>query len=61
MVGVDGAQGGVLASLQNAVLLTHAGFSIASEGSPWRLERERGRDEWWLLGSVVDGSVLLGK
>lgn len=36
-----GIQGEVLASLKNAVVpLTHAGFSIASDGSPFR-ERER--------------------
>ena len=40
---VDGAQGEVLVSLQNVVALTHAGFSIASDGSPWR-ERERDKD-----------------
>lgn len=39
MAVVDGAQGEVLVSLQNVVALTHAGFSIASDGSPWR---ERG-------------------
>lgn len=37
-----GAQGEVLVSLQNVVALTHAGFSIASDGSPWReTETER--------------------
>lgn len=40
---VDGIQGEVLASLQNVVVpLTHAGFSIPSDGSPWR-EREQKR------------------
>ena len=39
---VDGIQGEVLASLQNVVPLTRAGFSIASDGSPWR-EREQKR------------------
>lgn len=33
---VVGAQGEVLVSLQSVVALTHAGFSIASDGSPWR-------------------------
>lgn len=50
---VDGAQGEVLVSLQNIVALTHVGFSIASDGSPWR-EREthththtdRDREKW---------------
>jgi predicted kinase len=59
IVVVDGIlQGGgeeqVLASLWNVVpLLTHAGFSIVSDESPWR-EREREREsavcsEVWLL------------
>lgn len=36
--GGDGRQGQVevLVSLQKVVALTHAGFSIASDASPWR-------------------------
>lgn len=48
MAVVDGAQGEVLVSLQNVVALTHAGFPIASDGSPWReIEKDRG---WGLVG-----------
>ena len=37
VVDVDyGDQGEVLVSLQKVVALTHAGFSIASDASPWR-------------------------
>lgn len=43
---VDGAQGEVLVSLQNVVVLTHAGFSICSDGSPWREREERETERW---------------
>ena len=51
-MGYDGVRAGVLASLQNVHVLTHAGFSIASDASPWR---ERAREG--LLRLVAFGLV----
>ena len=55
---VDGVQGEMLPSLWNVVALTHAGFYIASYGSPWRETQRERDDQVWLLFWFARASKL---